>query len=135
MEEMQVETLHQTRLGFLPRVNQEKLDSSELGQRLPISFDKTGATWRAKVKIEPDVKKYFQYKDVSNDELAWISQGINRTAQDIYKNWKNELSEHFKFNGGDENDLDISRARHSVPPYMTQEVWNKCVDYFSSEEF
>ncbi|POO01919.1 hypothetical protein TorRG33x02_022110, partial [Trema orientale] len=26
---------------------QEKLDSLQPGQRLPISFDKTGATWRA----------------------------------------------------------------------------------------
>ncbi|PON53683.1 hypothetical protein TorRG33x02_304720 [Trema orientale] len=175
------ETPHQTCLGFLPRVNQrkgsknrslnlqEKLDSLELGQRLPISFDKTGATWRAvkenkkyflhligvlvrkntepfhkswakvlakqKAKIEPGVKKYFQYKDVSNDELPWVSQGIDRTAQDIYKNWKNELSEHFKVNGEDENNLDLPCARRSIPPDMTQEVWNKCVDYFSSEEF
>ncbi|PON89639.1 hypothetical protein TorRG33x02_146210 [Trema orientale] len=120
MEEMQVETPHQTRLGFLPRVNQEKLDSLEPGQRLPMLFDKTGATWRAvkenqkyfsrligvlirkntkpfhkswakvlaeqKAKIKPGVKKYFQYKDVSNDEPSWISQDIDRTAQDIDKN-------------------------------------------------
>ena len=72
---------------------------------------------------------------MSNDELPWVSQGIDRTAQDIYKNWKNELNEHFKVNGGDEHNLDLPRTRRSVPPDMTQEVWNKCVDYFSSEEF
>ena len=62
-------------------------------------------------------------------------QGIDRTAQDIYKNWKNELSEYFKLNGGDKNSLDLPRARCSVSPDMAQEVWNNCIDYFSSEEF
>ncbi|PON99164.1 hypothetical protein TorRG33x02_050240 [Trema orientale] len=35
----------------------------------------------------------------------------------------------------DENNLDLPRTRRYIPPDMTQEVWNKCVDYFSSEEF
>ncbi|PON74612.1 hypothetical protein PanWU01x14_050190 [Parasponia andersonii] len=44
--------------------------------------------------------------------------GIDCTAQDIYKN---ELSEHFKLNGGDENNLDLLCARRFIPPDMTQE--------------
>ncbi|PON79645.1 hypothetical protein PanWU01x14_008770 [Parasponia andersonii] len=64
-----------------------------------------------KAKIELSIKKYFHYKDVS-------------TTQDIYKYWKNELNEHFKFNGGDKNNLDLLHARRSVPLDMTQEVWN-----------
>ncbi|PON90400.1 hypothetical protein TorRG33x02_136850 [Trema orientale] len=73
-----------------------------------------------KAKIEPGVK---------------VSQCIDRTAQEIYKNWKNELSEHIKVNGEDENNVDLLHTHRSVPPDMTQEVWNKCIDYFSSEEF
>ncbi|PON53703.1 hypothetical protein PanWU01x14_200450, partial [Parasponia andersonii] len=42
---------------FLPYVNQEKLDSLELDQRLLISFDKTGTTWRA-IK---ENQKYFPH--------------------------------------------------------------------------
>ncbi|PON66152.1 hypothetical protein PanWU01x14_112030, partial [Parasponia andersonii] len=53
-----------------------------------------------------------------------ISQDIVRTVQDIYKNWKNELSEHFKLNGGDENNLDLPHAHCSILPDLTQEIWN-----------
>ncbi|PON62134.1 hypothetical protein TorRG33x02_280180, partial [Trema orientale] len=72
-----------------------------------------------KAKIELGIKKYFQYKDISDDELPWVSQILNRIAQDIYKNWKNELSEHFKLNGRDENSLNLPRACHYLSLDMT----------------
>ncbi|PON60488.1 hypothetical protein PanWU01x14_152850, partial [Parasponia andersonii] len=43
------------------------------------------------------------------------SKVLTAPAQDIYKNWKNELSKYFKLNGRDENSLDLSRARYSIP--------------------
>ncbi|PON31464.1 hypothetical protein PanWU01x14_365470, partial [Parasponia andersonii] len=58
---------------------------------------------------------------MTNDERPWVSQGIDYTTQDIYKNWKNKLNEHFKLNGRDENNLNLPCACHSVPPDMTQE--------------
>ncbi|PON68747.1 hypothetical protein PanWU01x14_093540, partial [Parasponia andersonii] len=59
-----------------------------------------------------------------------VSQDINRTAQDNYKNKKNELHEHFIDNGRDENSLDPPRAHRSILEDIAQEIWNKCIDFF-----
>ncbi|PON40616.1 hypothetical protein TorRG33x02_339990, partial [Trema orientale] len=103
---------------------QKKFDSLQHGQKLPIrkntepfykSWTKFSTTQKA--KIEPSVK----YKDVTDAELPIVSADIDCTTQDNYKNWKNELPEHFIENIGDEKSLDLAHASRSVPTYMIQE--------------
>ncbi|PON50475.1 hypothetical protein PanWU01x14_223400 [Parasponia andersonii] len=119
---------------------QDKLDSLEPSQRLSISFDKIGAIWRA-IK---ENQKYFPHligvlvrKNTEPFHKSWAKSPAKQKAkiEPSVKNWKNELSEHFKLNGEDENNFGLLRARRYVPPNMTEEVWNKCIDYFSCEEF
>ena len=45
------------------------------------------------------------------------------------------MNEHFKLNRGNEDALDLHRARRSVPLDFSQEMWDKCVELFDSKKF
>ena len=64
-----------------------------------------------------------------------VDRGILRSAADRYRDWKNDLHEHFLDFGGDEAALDLDLARRSTPENLTDEVWEKCVDMFNAKEY
>ncbi|PON78333.1 hypothetical protein PanWU01x14_019710 [Parasponia andersonii] len=61
-------------------------------------------------------------------------KALTAMLKDIYKNWINELSEHFKLNSGEKNNIDFSRARHSISFNMTQEYVSPRIDRILSTD-
>ncbi|PON86320.1 hypothetical protein TorRG33x02_178860 [Trema orientale] len=105
---------------------QEKLDSLQPSERLPIRIDKKGDTWRA-IKTN---QKYFPH--LIGVLVGKIMEIFHKSwAKDTYKDLKNGLNIQFMLTKGEEENLDIPHARLTVPADITKEAWNKCVNLFN----
>ena len=74
------------------------------------------------------MQRLFEF-DITPIALA----SIDRHAQDRYKEWKNDLHEYFKDNGGIEN---VDQIKQKCPPTVKSALhWQTLCDRFCSEEF
>ncbi|KAL5553357.1 hypothetical protein UlMin_040758 [Ulmus minor] len=71
------------------------------------------------------VERYFDLRyNHTEEQYHYVRLGIDRMAQDRYRDYKYKVHQHFKLKGADE-------------PYkqMSEEVWKKCVERFTSRKF
>lgn len=63
--------------------------------------------------------------DIPDDDV--FREVLNRDAQISYNNWKSDLSEYFKNNGG----MQSAKPQNIT----TEEQWRKCCERFNSAKF
>ena len=70
-------------------------------------------------------KRTYEKYPKGPQHLSLIIEGINRSASDRYRGWKNKLHTHFKQKGPD-----------IIPDKLNAEVWKKCIeDIYTNEEW